>query len=191
MWSGGVEERVLSQLVERGETLATAESLTGGLLSATLTDVPGASRSFVGGVVSYATRVKVSALDVPESLVERYGVVSGECAAAMAAGVRRRLDATWGLATTGVAGPDEQEGRPVGTVWVAVAGPDGAETRLLALDGDRQAIRRATCVAVLSVLDGMLASRLTDRTPHPPAGRMGAQVALEQTTSPRPSTGPE
>ena len=148
--------RVLETLAQRGETLATAESLTGGLLSARLTDVPGASRSFVGGVVSYATRVKVSALDVPAAVVDEHGVVSQQCASAMAYGVRARLDATWGLATTGVAGPDEQEGRPIGTVWVAVAGPDGVETRLLTLDGDRPAIREATCDAVLWVLEGML-----------------------------------
>lgn len=148
--------RLLESLAERGETLATAESLTGGLLAARLTDVPGASRSFVGGVVSYATRVKVSLLDVSADLVERHGVISEECALAMARGVRARLDATWGVATTGVAGPDQQEGRPVGTVWVAVAGPDGVEARLLALSGDRSAVRQASCDAALSVLEGML-----------------------------------
>ena len=148
--------RVLESLARRDETVATAESLTGGLLSARLTDVPGASRSFVGGVVSYATRVKVSALDVPAELVEQHGVISEECASAMARGVRTRLGSTWGIATTGVAGPDAQEGRPVGTVWVAVAGPDRIETRELALDGDRRAIRQASCDAALSVLDGIL-----------------------------------
>ena len=148
--------RVLETLARRGETVAPAESLTGGLLSARLTDVPGASRSFVGGVVSYATRVKVSALDVPADLVEQHGVISEECASAMARGVRTRLHSTWGIATTGVAGPDAQEGRPVGTVWVAVAGPDHVETRELALDGDRWTIREASCDAALSVLEGIL-----------------------------------
>ena len=149
--------QVLAWLAQRNETVATAESLTGGLLAARLTDVPGASRSFVGGVVSYATRVKVSVLDVPADLVERHGVISEECALAMARGVRARLDATWGVATTGVAGPDQQEGRPVGTVWVAVAGPDHQEARVLALDGSRLAIRQAACDAVLQLLDGILA----------------------------------
>ena len=151
-----VARRVLESLAGRGETLATAESLTGGLLAARLTDVPGASRSFVGGVVSYATRIKVSVLDVPAHVVERHGVISEECAVAMAEGVRARLDVTWGLATTGVAGPDSQEGRPVGTVWVAVAGPDGTEARELALGGERAAIREATCDAVLARLDACL-----------------------------------
>ncbi|WP_366916507.1 CinA family protein [uncultured Nocardioides sp.] len=144
--------RVLEALASCGETLATAESLTGGLLSARLTDVPGASRTFVGGVVSYATRVKVSVLGVPDGVVTEHGVVSEECALAMARGVRDRLDATWGLATTGVAGPDPQEGRAVGTVWVAVAGPTGARAGLLDLAGDRTAIREATCAAVLEML---------------------------------------
>ncbi|CAM3487001.1 CinA family protein [Nocardioides zeicaulis] len=144
---------VLEQLARRGETVATAESLTGGLLASRLTDVPGASRSVVGGVVAYATRVKVSLLGVPEAVVATHGVVSAECAAAMADGVRRRLDATWGMSTTGVAGPDEQEGKPVGTVWIAVAGPDGARTRELTLDGDRDAVRQATCTAALALLE--------------------------------------
>jgi PncC family amidohydrolase len=156
MWSaepdGSVAARVLETLAGRGETLATAESLTGGLLSSRLTDVPGASRSFVGGVVSYATRVKVSVLGVPPEVVQEHGAVSEECALAMAHGARDRLDATWGLATTGVAGPDQQEGRAVGTVWVAIAGPAGATARLLALGGDRAAIRQASCVAVLELL---------------------------------------
>lgn len=159
MWSEAEEDataRLLATLAARRETVATAESLTGGLLSARMTDVPGASRSVVGGVVSYATRVKVSVLGVPSGVVEEHGVVSRECAEAMAYGVRHRLDATWGLATTGVAGPDEQDGRPVGTVWVAVAGPSGVTSRQLALGGDRLAIRQATCDAVLADLAARL-----------------------------------
>jgi len=158
VWSraGNLVGDLLESLVDRGETLATAESLTGGLLAARITDVPGASQSFVGGVVSYATRVKVSVLDVPAEVVERHGVVSEECATAMARGVRRRLDATWGVATTGVAGPDSQEGRPVGTVWIAVAGPGVVRARLLALDGDRQQIREATCESAVTLLRDLL-----------------------------------
>ncbi len=165
MWSaepdGSVAARVLETLTGRGETLATAESLTGGLLAARLTDVPGASRSFVGGVVSYATRVKVSLLGVPPEVVQEHGVVSEECALAMARGVRDGLDATWGLATTGVAGPDQQEGRAVGTVWVAIAGPAGATTRLLALGGDRAAIRQTSSDSVLELLAQELGSEPT------------------------------
>lgn len=148
--------RALEVLAERGESLATAESLTGGLLSATLTDVPGASRSLVGGVVSYATRIKESLLGVPATVVAEHGVVSGECAEAMALGVRARLRTTWGLATTGVAGPDVQEGKPVGEVWIAVAGPSGAAVRRLALSGDRRTIREQSCREVLALLTEVL-----------------------------------
>ena len=182
MWSaepdGSAAARVLETLAGRGQTLATAESLTGGLLAARLTDVPGASRSFVGGVVSYATRVKLSLLAVPDEVVQEHGVVSEECALAMARGVRDRLDATWGLATTGVAGPDEQEGKPAGTVWVAVADAFGAVGHRLSLTGDRPAIRQATCDAVLEILArelgdrarGDLLSAQTEVTPREEGG---------------------
>jgi len=148
--------RVLERLAELGQTVATAESLTGGLVAARLTDVPGASRCFVGGVVAYATRVKESALGVSSDVLVQHGAVSQECADAMAVGVRDRLDATWGMATTGVAGPDPQEGHPVGTVWIAVSGPEGGRTQLLHLDGTRREIREATCRNVLSAIDGIL-----------------------------------
>lgn len=143
-------------LSARGDTVATAESLTGGQLAAHFTAVPGASACFLGGVVSYATAVKVSLLGVSESTIEQHGVVSAECAAAMASGARALLGATYALATTGVAGPDRQEDKPVGLVWVAVAGPDGVQTRQLSLEGDRAAIQAGSCRAALSVLGGML-----------------------------------
>ena len=148
--------RLLDRLADRGQSVATAESLTGGLLAARLTDVPGASRCFVGGVVAYASHVKESVLGVPHDLVERHGVISEECASAMAVGVRERLGATWALATTGVAGPDGQEGHPVGTVWIAVAGPGGVHARLLRLGGTRPEIREATCRETLTVINGIL-----------------------------------
>lgn len=147
---------VVALLTARSATVATAESLTGGRLAALLTSVPGASACVVGGVVAYATAVKVAVLGVPEDLVAEHGVVSGECAAAMADGVRDLLGTTYAMATTGVAGPDPQEGRPAGHVWVAVAGPEGTETRLLELHGDRAAVQDATCREALSVLEGIL-----------------------------------
>ena len=136
----------------RGVTIATAESLTGGLVAAALTSVPGSSAVVRGGVVSYATDVKVSLLGVPESVVASHGVVSAECAQAMAAGVRERLGATYGLATTGVAGPTEQEGHPVGTVFLGLAGPRGSEVVSLSLSGSRDSIRSETVEAVLEFL---------------------------------------
>ncbi|MGZ6752103.1 MAG: CinA family protein [Nocardioides sp.] len=132
-------------LRERGATVATAESLTGGRLAALLTGVPGASATYLGGAVTYATALKVSLLGVPQELVTEHGVVSAACARAMAEGVRRLTGATYALSTTGVAGPDLQEGRPAGTVFVGLAGPDGAMADELALPGDRWAVQDETC----------------------------------------------
>jgi nicotinamide-nucleotide amidase len=147
---------IVALLTARGQTVSTAESLTGGRLAAALTSVPGASACVVGGVVAYATEVKISMLGVPPALVAEHGVVSADCASAMATGVRDLLGTTYAMATTGVAGPDPQEGHPAGHVWVAAAGPDGVETRLLALSGDRSDVQDATCRHALSVLEGML-----------------------------------
>ncbi|WP_411076457.1 CinA family protein [Streptomyces sp. cmx-4-7] len=117
--------RVLALLAERGQTLAVAESLTGGLVAAELTGVPGASASFRGSVTAYATALKHELLGVDGALLAERGAVDPDVASQMAAGVRARLGADWGIATTGVAGPDPQDGQPVGTVYVAVAGPAG------------------------------------------------------------------
>ena len=149
-------EDLLERCATTHRTLATAESLTGGMLGARITDVPGSSRAYRGGVVSYATDVKVAVLGVPEGLVAEHGVVSEACARAMAQGVRGLLEASYGVATTGVAGPDEQEGHPAGTVWIAVAGPGGTQARRLALAGDRRAVREATCAEAISLLADVL-----------------------------------
>ncbi|MFV5992086.1 CinA family protein [Streptomyces sp. NPDC056231] len=149
--------RVLQQLVRRGETLAVAESLTGGLVAAELTSVPGASRSFRGSVTAYATSLKRDVLAVDGVLLAARGAVDPEVARQMATGVRRILGADWGVATTGVAGPDEQDGKPVGTVYVAVAGPDGSEkVAALRLNGDRADIRRESVRSLLELLSGEL-----------------------------------
>ena len=143
---------VLALLRERGQTLAVAESCTGGLLSAALTGVPGASRSFLGGVVAYDNAVKVSELDVDAETIAAAGAVSEEVARAMARGARDRLGANVGLSTTGVAGPDGgTPQKPVGLVWVAV---DDAEPRAwrLELRGDREAIQRRATTAALGIL---------------------------------------
>lgn len=145
-------------LGQTASTLATAESLTGGRLASMLTAVPGASATYRGGVVGYATDVKVGVLGVPPDLVERYGVVSAECAAAMAQGALALTGATYAVATTGVAGPTEQEGKPAGTVFIAVAGPAGVTAVALELAGSREQIVERTCTealtALLAVLDG-------------------------------------
>jgi nicotinamide-nucleotide amidase len=143
---------VVAAAAAAGVTVALAESLTGGLVAADLTTVPGASQVVRGGVVAYSSEVKASALGVDPALLARVGAVHGDVAAQMALGVRDRLGAVYGVATTGVAGPESQDGAAVGTVHVAVAGPGGV--RLLALDlhGDRARIRAASVVHALEAL---------------------------------------
>ncbi|MEU3264290.1 CinA family protein [Streptomyces bacillaris] len=161
--------RVLGRLVERGETLAVAESLTGGLVAADLTSVPGASRSFRGSLTAYATALKGEILGVDGTLLAERGAVDPEVARQMAAGVRRALGADWGIATTGVAGPEPQDGQPVGTVYVAVAGPYGVEkVSALRLNGSRADIRKESVRSVLellaSELDGNVRAQDTEQT---------------------------
>jgi nicotinamide-nucleotide amidase len=139
-------------LRQAGATVATAESLTGGLVCATLISVAGASDVVLGGVVAYAPQAKIDLLGVDAALIANHGTVDAEVAAQLAIGARERFGATYGLSTTGVAGPDPSEGKPVGTVHVAIAGPDGVSTNELQLDGDRDTIRRGTVEVVLSQL---------------------------------------
>lgn len=148
---------VLRLLRARGETLAVAESLTGGLVAAGITDVPGASASFRGAVTAYATPLKERLLGVDGDLLAVRGAVDAEVALQMAVGVRKALGADWGAATTGVAGPEPQDGRPVGTVYVAVRGPqDGGKVVALRLKGDRTEIRRESVRSVLALLQDLL-----------------------------------
>jgi nicotinamide-nucleotide amidase len=149
-------------LADRGETVGVAESLTGGLLAAALTTRAGSSTTFRGGVVAYATDLKESLAGVPGPLLHDEGAVSAATAGALAAGARDRLGADWGVATTGVAGPSEQEGRPTGTVFVAVAGPHGGRVRPLTLPGDRARVREATVVAALDLLRRELLGKPAD-----------------------------
>lgn len=149
-------ESVIAALVARAETLAVAESLTGGLLAATLVDVPGASRAFRGGLIVYATDLKASLGQVPANLLADRGPVDPDVAIALAEGVRAACSADWGVATTGVAGPTSQDGKPVGTAFVSVAGPVGNSVRALRLDGDRASIRRATVSEALELLRAKL-----------------------------------
>ncbi|MET0424479.1 MAG: CinA family protein [Actinoplanes sp.] len=144
------------RLVDRGETLATAESLTGGLVAATLVELPGVSAVFRGGFVVYATELKHALAGVPADLLAERGPVDPDVAVALATGARERCVADWGLATTGVAGPDPQDGKPVGLVYVAVAGPFGATVRELKLAGNRAVIRAESVTCALALLDECL-----------------------------------
>lgn len=149
---------VLAQLQARQETVATAESLSGGLLGAAITSESGASQHYRGGVIPYATDLKATLAGVLDATLAEVGPVAARTAAEMAIGVRERLGADWGLALTGVAGPESQDGHPVGLVFVGISGPDGTTTVELRLDGDRSAIRRRCVEEALAALSSALAA---------------------------------
>jgi nicotinamide-nucleotide amidase len=152
--SGGepAAAELVRALTERGETIAVAESLTGGAVASALVEVPGASAVLRGGIVAYAADLKHALLGVDAELLAREGAVHPEVAAQMADGVRARLGADWGLATTGVAGPDPQDDRPPGRVFVAVSGPGAAHVERLDLPGGRAQVRAGSVEAVLDLL---------------------------------------
>ena len=139
-------------LQERKQSLAVMESLTGGLLSSTLTDAQNSSRHFIGGVAAYSVKVKEQ-MGVPHEIIEKYGTISEETARAMAHAIRERLEADYGMGITGVAGPDEQEGKSVGTVHIAIEGPDGV---VIAMGpgwrGGREDNKRHAVLAALNLL---------------------------------------
>jgi len=148
-----LEQVVGALLVERGWSVASAESCTGGLLAERLTRVPGSSRYFPGGVVVYADAQKTALLEVPPAMLAEQGAVSEEVARALAAGVRRRLGADFGVGITGIAGPEGgSDEKPVGTVHVAIAGPAGVRHRRLRLPGDRARVRWQASQAALEML---------------------------------------
>jgi nicotinamide-nucleotide amidase len=157
-----IAEIVLDLCRERGLTLATAESCTGGLVAARLTSVPGSSDVFLGSVVAYADEAKLDGLGVPRAVLEQHGAVSAETAQAMAEGARERLGADVAVAVTGVAGPDGgSEEKPVGLVFVYACGPDGAEARRTELPGDREMVRGRATASALHLVRRLLESRHT------------------------------
>jgi nicotinamide-nucleotide amidase len=141
----------LDMLMARGLTLATMESCTGGLLSSLITDIPGSSNAFRGGLISYATELK-EAWGVPAEVITAHGVVSVEAARAMAEAARQRTGASVGLSVTGVAGPDEQEGKPVGMVHIAVASPQGVRETSQHFRGPRSEIKLRAAYTALNLL---------------------------------------
>lgn len=151
---------LLESLAERGLSLAIAESLTGGLLSSTFVEVPGASRVLLGSIVAYHSDLKNQLLGVSRALIQEQGAVDPEVAAQMAAGVRTKLanatgkdvEKVVGLATTGVAGPHPLDGKPVGTVFVGISAHFGDYVYPFELAGDRQEIRAAAVVAAIDSL---------------------------------------
>lgn len=155
---------VIAHLIAERTTVATAESITGGRLVAALTSVAGSSAVVRGSVVAYSNEVKTSMLGVDPAILAEKGAVSADVAEQMARGARDRLGATFGVATTGEAGPGSGSGSPVGTVFVAVAGPTGVSSLRLDASGDRHQIQRAAVEGALRMLDQARAS--SARTPH-------------------------
>ncbi|MFZ5854888.1 MAG: CinA family protein [Chloroflexota bacterium] len=146
-------ERLAAACRERGLTVATAESCTGGLIADAITDVAGASRYFLGGVVAYADRVKTDQLGVPPELLASHGAVSAQVARAMAAGVRERFRADLAVAVSGIAGPGGgSEAKPVGLTYIALADRDGVDVRRFLWSGDRAANKLASATAALELL---------------------------------------
>lgn len=161
---------IIRALARRGETVAFCESLTAGLASATVADVSGASTVLRGGLITYATELKVDLANVSQELIDVHGVVSEEVAAAMATGTREVCNSTWAVSLTGVAGPDAQDGHPAGEVFIGCAGPDGTSVvravndssvyaltgdggeHIQVLSGDRNAIRTQAVDCALELL---------------------------------------
>jgi nicotinamide-nucleotide amidase len=145
-------EQAVARAIERGLTVATAESLTAGMVAAVLADTPGASGMLQGGVVAYANSVKASILGVSRELLDAAGSVDGQVAAAMAAGARTACGTDVAVATTGVAGPEAHDGKDVGTVFIGLATAEGATSFAYHFEGSRQEIRALACGAALERL---------------------------------------
>ncbi|WP_307849542.1 CinA family protein [Qaidamihabitans albus] len=150
---------LVARLVRRGETVATAESLTAGLVCAALTEVPGSSAVVRGGLIVYATDLKTTLADVDAALLAEHGAVHPDVAVQLADGARRRCGADWGLGLTGAAGPDPQDGAAPGTVYIGVTGVGVCAGRSLRLPGDRHAVRAASVTAALELLAEQLDRR--------------------------------
>ena len=166
----GLAGRLQSVCLARGLTVAVAESCTGGLVADAITDVPGSSGHFLGGIVSYADSAKAVLLGVPPEVLAAHGAVSAQVGRAMAAGARERFAADLAAAVTGIAGPDGgSDAKPVGLTYVAVADADGADVRRFVWAGDRAANKEASAAAVLEIL-----IEWADRARTAPAGAADA-----------------
>jgi nicotinamide-nucleotide amidase len=150
-------QSIIETLTSRGQTLAVAESLTGGGLGFALTQVPGASAVFLGGIISYTTEVKVRELGVGQSAIDKYKVVSEEVAIEMAEGAKNKFATTWAISTTGVAGPGDYQGVREGTVWIAIRGPIN-QSLTLTLDGGRDGVRQGAISSAIGTFARILSA---------------------------------
>lgn len=146
-------EKIVNVLLERGETVAFAESCTGGLLSSQFTAMPGVSKVFYGSVVAYANEAKENFLGVARETLREHGAVSAETALEMAAGAQARFGSTWAVSITGIAGPDGgTKEKPVGTVFIGLVGPQLEQTARKQFDGNRQDVQKASAQFALDLL---------------------------------------
>jgi nicotinamide-nucleotide amidase len=151
---------VVAYLEDRGETVAVAESLTAGGLGHALTFTPGASKVFMGGIIAYTNDVKINILGINAALIDQHSVVSEEVANAMADAAREKFGTTWGIATTGIAGPGDHQGIPEGTVWISIRGPIN-QTVQLQLDSGREAVRTGAISSAIGTFARILSYRTT------------------------------
>jgi len=150
---------IVAALQKSNETVAVAESITAGGLGHALTITPGASQVFLGGVIAYSNEVKINILGVDSALIDKFSVVSEEVAKAMADAIRNKFGSTWGIATTGIAGPGDYQGIAEGTVWVAIRGPVN-QTLQLQLDSGREGIRTGAISSAIGAFARILSHRV-------------------------------
>ena len=151
-----IAKSVVKKLSKLNKNLSVAESITGGGLAKTLTDIPGSSKVFIGGVIAYSDEIKINHLSVSKSNLKKYGAVSEEVVLEMAQSCLKKFKTDYALATTGVAGPGMAYGKKAGTVWIAVASKKESFAVALSLPGTREVIRHATIASALSALERIL-----------------------------------
>lgn len=149
-------ERVIALLKKRRETISVAESVTGGELAAKLTELPGSSEVFLGGVVAYSISSKIKELGIAKQLIKKFGVYSEEVAVEMAKSVRTIFQSDWAISSTGVAGPGPDGDIPAGTIWIAISGPHTSQTLRLSLHGTRPLVRSGAVISALATLERIL-----------------------------------
>jgi nicotinamide-nucleotide amidase len=150
--------QIVEILKSQGATVSVAESLTGGGVGFALTQIPGSSEIFLGGVISYTSEVKVRELGVSQSTIDEFSVVSEEVAREMAQGVMKKFGTTWAIATTGIAGPGDYKGIREGTVWIAICGPTN-QTLHLTLDSGRDGVRQGAISSAIGTFARILSSQ--------------------------------
>ena len=151
-----VAKLVVKKLSKIRKSLSVAESITGGGLASALTDIPGASKVFIGGVIAYSDQVKINELSISKADILKYGAVSEEIALAMAQGCLKKFKTDYALSTTGIAGPGSNNGVRAGTAWIGVAGKGESFAIALSLTGTREIIRHATITSGLAALERTL-----------------------------------